>query len=431
LSEHLTPATVSLLLDDEISPWRRRKVVAHLLHGCASCGQALFPSPVEEAAYEGPISSALAKVQRLLAEREEARRWLDDFLQGKPSFERLPLREKKRLATWGFVEVLMEASASLRHENPRRMVELARIAVQAIECFPPFRYHFRRVRDLEARAWGELANAYRVSDDLDHAEENLYTAFERFDQGTGDLLLLARLDDLAASLFAARRQFDEVFSCLDEALAIYTDAHDLHAAGRVMISMGLFSGYDGDYEEGISLIHRGLLEIDRDRDPGLVYSALHNIFLFTVELEDYEEARALLTLLRPLVRKRAGRVDQLKIGWIEGKIAAGLEDFREAEGLLTEAREALEEAGLIYISALAGLDLAALFFRERRTAELGALVAEMVETFRSMRVEREALAALLMLQRAILRDRVSLELIDRVAETLRRLAGEPPRRSAV
>jgi tetratricopeptide (TPR) repeat protein len=325
----------------------------------------------------------------------------------------------------------MEASTSLCHENPRLMVTLAQIAVEAISHFPPFRYRFVEVRDLEARAWGELANAYRVLDDLDRSEEALYTAVRRFDQGTGDLLLLARLDDVAASFFAARREFDDAFRSLDEALAIYTEARERHRAGRVLIKIGLFSGYDGDYEEGIALIHRGLTEIDRDRDPGLVYSALHNIFLFTVELEDYQEAQVLLTLLRPLVRERAGRVDQLKIGWIEGKIAAGLKDFREAEGLLVRAREELLKAGLIYISAIAGLDLAALFFRERRTAELGALVADMVGTFRRMRVKREALAALLMLERAVLRDRVSLELIEKAAETIRRVAGEPVRRKAV
>ncbi len=430
LSEHLTSATVSRLLDESISPGRRRKAVAHLLHGCASCKRLFFPPPVEEAAYEKPIASAIGRIERLLAERAEAKRWLDDFLKGKPSFLRLPTREKKRIATWGFVEILLEAAEAERRENPRRMVEIGEIAVEATRYFPVLRYPFRQSRDLEARAWGTLANAYRVANDIDRSEEALYTAFERFDQGTGDLLLLARLDDLAASFFVARRRFDEAFSCLDEAFAIYKEARDRHAAGRILISVGLFSGYEGDYEEGISLIQRGLREIDRDRDPDLVYRAFHNILLFSVELEEYEEARELLSLLRPLIEARAGRVLRMRITAIEGKIAAGLGDFRGAERLLTEAREALEREGLVYISAVTGLDLAALFFREYRTVELRSLVAEMVATFRKMRVEREAIAALLLLQRAVLRDRVSLDLIHRVGEVLRRLAGELPRRKA-
>lgn len=431
MSEHLTSATVSRWLDEQISPGRRRRLVAHLLRGCASCGRRFFPAPVEEAAYEAPLSSAIGKAHRLLAEREEAQRWLAGFLKGQPAFGRLPAQEKKRLATWGFVEVLLEASAALRHENPRRMVELAEVAVEAIACFPRLRYPFRQVRDLEARAWGELANACRVTGDLDRAEATLRAAFERFDQGTGDLVLLARLDDLAASLFADRRRFEEAFRCLDEAFAIYTDAGDRHAAGRVLISSGLFSGYAGDFEGGVALLHRGLLEIDRQRDPGLVYIAFHNILLFTVELEEYEEAQALLIPLRPLAGKHAGRVTQLKLGWIEGKIALGLGRLREAERLLTLAREAFTKEGLVYMAAIAGLDLATLFVQERRTAELASLVAEMVGTFRKMRVAREALAALLLLQRAIRRDRVSLDLITQVAETLRRLAGEPVRREAV
>ncbi len=196
-----------------------------------------------------------------------------------------------------------------------------------------------------------------------------------------------------------------------------------HAAGRILISAGLFTGYEGEHEEGILLIHRCLREIDRNRDPGLVYSAFQNILLFTVEMEEYEEALDLLNLLRPLVRERAGRVDQVKVVWIEGKIAAGLGESERAEKLLSQAQAKLEEAGLLYIAALAGLDLAALLFEEGRTVELGLLVREMVETFRRLKVEREAIAAVLLLKRAMARDRLSLELLGKVKDILRRIAG--------
>ena len=68
---------------------------------------------------------------------------------------------------YALYEALLEQSWALRTESPAEMVQCARWAVgeaHNLRRFPP-----KRVADLKARALGELANAFRVIDDLDEA----------------------------------------------------------------------------------------------------------------------------------------------------------------------------------------------------------------------------------------------------------------------
>src|SRR5262249_48938238 len=185
--------------------------------------------------------------------------WLGGYLGRQFSYFNLPLWRRLQLATWGFCDVLLRASNALRRDYPAEMVHLAEIAVAASRLvpFPPVaptqaRRHgvLKRFKDLESRACAELANAYRVADKLPRAELALNRAFGCFHVGTGDPLLLARLNDVAASLYASQRRFNEAFSCVTQAYSIFRSSGDRHSAGRVLISAGVFSRWAGNPELG-------------------------------------------------------------------------------------------------------------------------------------------------------------------------------------
>ena len=72
--------------------------------------------------------------------------------------------------------------------------------------------------------------------------------------------------------------------------------------------------------------------------------------------------------------------------------------------------------------ALVSLDLALLLSRQGRTEELKRLAAELMAVFRPQEVHREATAALVLFQRACDEERVTAELISRLATLLRRQA---------
>jgi tetratricopeptide (TPR) repeat protein len=426
LSGHLAPEQFEKMLAGKLSRREKRSLMAHLLAGCEDCKAALHPGPQPEQAYDRPILAAFETVRAQAREAAEAKRWLATYLQGgrRTPFLELPRYRRKQLATWGFCSMLLRASYALRRDYPAQMVELAEIAVEASRLVPLAPFGLRQVRDLEARALGELANACRVADDLPRAEKFLVGAFERVQWGTGDPLLLARLHDLAASLFTYQRRFEDASRSLEEAYGLFMGSGDRHAGGRVLIKVGILSFYAGDVESAWERFYQGLKQLDRRRDADLVFLALHNYLHATVDLGDFREARPLLQDLRPLYTLRAKRTDEIRLTWTEGRIAVALEDFAAAELALKQSKDEFARAGLFYHAAGAGLELAAVWFQQGKTAEVKEIVGELVATFARVRVQREALAALLVLNKALVREAASLELIQRTCAAVQRFTGE-------
>ena len=99
-----------------------------------------------------------------------------------------------------------------------RLAELARLAADRLD---PAVHGADQRTDMQARAWAELANAYRIADDFSQAEAAMACALDLRAQGTGDPLLYARIADLDASLLCDQRRFKEAFRMLDLAYAIH------------------------------------------------------------------------------------------------------------------------------------------------------------------------------------------------------------------
>lgn len=250
-------------------------------------------------------------------------------------------------------------------------------------------------------------------------------ALELQAQGTGSGSLLARLADLSASLFCDQRRFNEAFRMLDTAYSLYHGLGANHDAGRVLVMKGLYTGYAGNTEEGLQILAQALAAIDRDRDPRLSFQTLHNILLFRVELGEFEEARRQLQQMRPLYDRYAGLHDWAKLRAVEAKIALGLGDLQRAEALFREVRRDFNAAGMGYQAALSSLDLAAVCLRLGNKTEVRLLVSEVMATFSSLGIKREAMAALIMLSEAAEREQATLELLTLVSGILQRLETGP------
>lgn len=426
-----------------------KSTVGHLLGGCESCHEEMFPlaaamftpdsapeprlSSTEEDAYDQAISAAFGKAldrERALAnERESGERRAEEMVRALRRAETPALPEGA--ATWGLCEALLTKSQELRQSDPQAMLQLANLARLAADRLPIEVYGAERRTDMQARTWAELANAYRLVEDLPQAEAAMACALELRAQGSGDPLLYARVADLNASLLCDQRRFKEAFRMLDLALAVHRRHSGPHEVGRVLVLKGLFTGYAGKPEEGLHLLVQGLAMLDRQRDSDLIFRTLHNILLFRVEIGEYEAAQRQLQRMRPLYGAHSGWLDWVKLHRLEGEIAAGLGDLVTAEATFQQIRQDLDDAGLPYQAALASLDLAGVWMRQGRTPEVRSLVPEMVSTFRVLGVEREALSALYLLQDALERDQATLEILKLVGGILRRLQNEPATRAGL
>jgi len=78
---------------------------------------------------------------------------------------------------------------------------------------------------------------------------------------------------------------------------------------------------------------------------------------------------------------------------------------------------------------MAGLDLAALWAQQGRIDEIQALAQEMIATFRALRIAREAIVTLLILQKACINGSGQLlEIIEMVVTFLKDLERQPAKR---
>jgi tetratricopeptide (TPR) repeat protein len=436
VSEHIPPDDLAGFVSRTLSRRKSRQLVRHLLRGCSSCAQSLasyggFSSvALPEDAYDTVVSRATARVRRAVDPQREGLAMLTSLLAGERSWRELSGPDLATLRGLPQVKALIEAGRSLRHHDSQATLRFARLARFASDRLNPQELGSKAVADVRALTWAELGNAYRICDDLPRANQAMNRAIYWSHRGSRTSLLLARVSDLLASLLAYQRRFPEA----REVLALVYNLHLLegreHLAGRALISAGHFASSEGTPAAAIILMRRGLALLDSDRDPALEAQALRGMIWLLTDLGRFRTARRLLWQSRYLFVEHGNAFDLLRLRWLEARIYAGLSDFDRAEAAFQEARSGFAEHGQVYTAALAGLDLAALWARQGRSGEIHHLAHEMIATFRALRIAREAIVTLLILQRACLSGGGQLmEIIEMAVTFLRDLDRQPAKRS--
>ena len=423
MSDHETPDEMDGDLEKLLSS---KEGVRHLIRGCGTC---------RAAARQGRISRAAVRAERLTPElsaaydialdraAENARRvaplppgqrWrfhkAASLLRSEDSVLAIT-KANMSVEGLGLYEALLARSWAIRYDNPRRMCHLAKVAVEMCDRFDPEVHGPRKVADLKARAWGELANAFRVANQLHEAQNAFGTAFGFVRAGSGDPDLLIRLLDLEASLLGTLREFALAQERLKTLARMHQEAGDTHLVGRTLITRSLYKFYRGDAEEACQMIAEGLALIDEDRDPSLALVAIFDQLLFLVDCDRFKEAKRAIFENRRRI-KRQGSVANLKLRWIEGRISYGMRELESAEIALREAKEGLAESGMGFACALAGVDLALTLLRQGRRDEAFQQGLESAEMFIALGVHREILGTVLLLEETFRAEKEDLELLE-------------------
>jgi tetratricopeptide (TPR) repeat protein len=435
VTEHPTPAALRAFFGGQVSGGKKRGIVRHLLSGCPACAAEVDETarfleatergrlPVEEPAmegdpYEAPLQRAFAAVRlhgtklpeikkrmaRLRPLLEEGKRWPDSSQQGKVAV----------------YEAALVQCRALRHENPRRMIELAQYAVLVSRSLGEDGYTPEEVADFRARALGELANAFRVAEILGDAEDAMREAFRYAAVGTGDLFLKLRLKDLQASLLATQHRDAEAVLLLSEVVQQYLRLDDRQAAARVLLKLSTFRGHAGEPGEAVQLLAHAEAMIDETREPGLKLAAIHNRLYFLLEMGNLQEAMALLDKTRHSFIEVMGLLDRFKLIGIEGRIFVLQGQWDLAEQALLEAKNGLANQGALAPAAIIGLDLSAVVMRQGRHRDGLLYAAEALQEFTRLKLEDQKAEALLVLAEAIKQRLVTATLVQSVADFVRR-----------
>lgn len=442
MDDHLSPDELSQLAREGLRSERMRALAHHILRACPACLAMLSPlvrqpekreraelSPEEDAAYEAAIQRAFSAAMR------HERRWRRDRERAREIVRRIEAGGPEALMAlprWAqgavLVEALLERSWALRHDDPAQMVELARYAVLVACQLDVQKHGIAQTADLQCRAWADLGNACRVAEDHGKAQECFDQALECYLRGTNDELLLARVLDLQSSLYRAERDFPTARTALSLVYDIYRRHGQRHLAGRALTKIGILTGNSGEPEEACRLIRRGLLAVDEREEADLVFTAIHNLIWFAVDCDRFEEAERDLFLNRRRYREAGGRLNQLKLRWLEARIDAGRGRIARAAETFREVAEGFEEASLGYQAALASLYLAEALLRQEEVEEARQVALQAAETFQSLKIHREAMAAVLFLRRCFRRRQATAAVVKSVITFLRRAEHDPTAR---
>ncbi|HEX3554198.1 MAG TPA: tetratricopeptide repeat protein [Thermoanaerobaculia bacterium] len=356
-------------------------------------------------------------------ERSEAVRLLAELLEHPGGRRQWIVRNHPSFQTWGLFELLLERSHEQNFDDPAAGEGLALLALEITDRLEGFGEE--RLEDFRARSWAWVANARRVRSDLRGAEEAFAIAFSHLARGNGEPMERAILLDLKASLLRAQRRFAGALRLLGRAIRIFRELGERHRAGRSLINMSIVHRYAGEPEKAIPLLYEAQDLIDASREPRLLFAVWNNLIDDLADNEQYMEAHKLLVRARPLLRQFPLPWHQNRRRWVEGRIAHGLGQDRDAEVLFLRARDGFLAEDAAYDTALVSLDLAALYAGQGRNAEVKRIAEEMMPIFSSRQIHREALAALAFWKQAVDAERAGAKLVNGVAAFLKRARHDP------
>lgn len=421
-------------------------VAAHLQHGCARCEAEVGPHlplmaapasvPTEPAAvrepldpYDRAIEAAVASVRlhgtAAVQIRKRTHQILAELRAGDtpelpPPSPRPAARSTPAPQRFPLYDAALRYSWELRGEDPRRMIELARFATRIAPTLSEDGYAPAQVADFQARAWGELGNAYRVGEELSRAEEAMATAFEHLARGTGDEPLLARLLSLHASLLGSRSRFRAALEVLSRLHDLHLRRGDRHHAGRALTQAGGYLGYWGMPEAGLRLMGEGMAMIDAELDPGLYLTVLLSYIGLLVDCRHYQEAGDLLRQHRSRLLTGLGRLQRITFKALEGELEAGLGNLERAARALTTARRRFLKVGSRRMASHVSLQLAAVRMRQGRFGEANPLIEDAVEQLVAIEAAGEALSALKLLRTSQQMSTLTTRELEDVTDALRR-----------
>jgi tetratricopeptide (TPR) repeat protein len=422
-----------------------REVARHLLAGCALCQEVtsmlwspadLFQEPhafamaeiATDASQEGydvildrVFERVLATEAQLADQRSLGRKLYEELLQCPAERRHLLLANSQRFRNRMLCERLIEESHEACFEEPRRAIEIARLAVMAAdqltveECGGD-----EGLTGLRVRAWAHLGNAYRIHVDLTSSETVFAKVESLLNGGPVTLLEKAKALSLLASWRKEQQRFGEAAQILDRVASIYKKLGQWNLLGRTLLQKATICGEASDGEGEMKLLRRALDLIDPQADPRIFLAARHNLINALHESGRVREAFALLYHTRPLYLQAGDRMNLLKLRWLEGVVAFGLHRIDQAEAAFREVRDSFRDLGLDYDAALAALDLAGVYTLQGRSADVTRIAEETLATFQSYNTHREAIAALLVFANASRMNEAGLDLIREVSGLLKK-----------
>lgn len=345
------------------------------------------------AALDRSAARLLERQIELERERREADALCAEILRHSAERQELVLRNDPRFHSWGVLEKLLERSEECLPAGRAEAERLAHLTLCVAGRLDRGYYGASRIEDLRARAWSFIAESRRLRSDFTGAGEAFARAHGHLETGTGDALERALILHLEASLRRCERRFDAAKRLLRRALQIFVEDREDQRLGLSLVNLAIVYRSEGELPTAFALLEEALRRIDEELDPRALLCARHQMIHTLAAAGRLMEARGLLLKSRPLYRRFPDAWTQSHLRRLRGQLALGFAEMAEAEAELLGARQGFVSLESRYEAGLTALDLAALFARQERAAELREAAGSALEVFRDLGLLPEIRAA--------------------------------------
>ncbi|MCP4657672.1 MAG: helix-turn-helix transcriptional regulator [bacterium] len=325
-------------------------------------------------------------------------------LAGKPFDE----QKKSVCCPYGFrtpalFHLLLAKSRETGRCDTRRAVELAELALASLDAVAA---DLRgALPDLRARGWAWFGNTRRRALDFPGADEAFARAENawKIPRAEKDQLALAEIYDLKAALRADQRRFDEALALADQGVELLRSQGTPERLAEALIARGTIVAYNGDPEETFGDFEEALEILDTQGGGSsfLRLSAVANLAAAYALSGCFEEPEELLAKAEALARETPDRTSLLHLQWTAALVAQGRDDRPKAEDCFREALQGFIDLAESYYAAVVAIELAVLYAEEDRGTEAIELAAGTIPFFEAFKNQREATAALELIQEAV------------------------------
>jgi tetratricopeptide (TPR) repeat protein len=223
-----------------------------------------------------------------------------------------------------------------------------------------------------------------------------------------------------------QRRFDEAEELLSRAAMLYRLAGEAVERSRVLVTLGGLHFVQGDLTRAIETTTEALIGISKRHEPRLYLCGRYNLARYLTEDGRYMEASDMLALDDKLYKELPEAWTQLRLIWLRGKIYLGQGDTAAAEQAFIAARDGFVVEGNGYDAAMVAVeDLALLYLREGRTADVKRLAEEIYAILGAQDIHREAAAALMLFQEAARQEQLTVKVVREYVQYLREARTNP------
>jgi tetratricopeptide (TPR) repeat protein len=414
--EHVSADLIRRFLADQATREEAKLLVGHLIRGCNECNARIGAQAAEMGVWRPVVAAPASAYEEVIGRAfesagEQMHQRALERLQGWGQWSALePLLPEERIArvlsdpamqTWGLHQRLIEASRWYSRSDPLEGVDILRLALAVAERIDPSGIGGPgRWRDLMAETYALLGDARRLASDFEGARSAYTLAWQQAEMGTNDPTCAAYITRLEAHWMIDMGEFETAEAALEECLMLYRKSGMVNQQANVLVKMGVAIGYV-DAARGVSRIREALLLINGERSPRTMLCAQHDLAWFLADAGENQEALRVLDAARPLYRQFPDEHAQLRLHWLEGKLARNMGRREEAAHIFQQLWEKFRVRELRHELVLVTIDLAEVIARSGQVEEAAKLVRQVYPIMVNWNLHRHALVTWLMLREAL------------------------------